>query len=262
MNNIRKILVPTDFSTASEKALDYTINFVKEDKSIEVTILHIVSNHGGRTREEMETKLQATKERFHSSLIKDCHWAIKSGPIISEITNAQVEFSSDMIIMGTQGSHTDVLKDVTNTSELVLEADCPVLVIPENKKVFSINNIALALGKDEIDDSSPLGVLHDIAMGFHANVHLLTINSNGDHETTTNDTNEGILEYFLEAVTYYHAFPQNSDMEQGILDYVKEKDIDMLAILPRNHAKKSNPSEGRLTKLLTLHSEVPVLTID
>ena len=55
---------------------------------------------------------------------------------------------------------------------------------------------------------------------------------------------------------------KNTDIEKGIFDYVREKNIDMLAILPRNHAKKSKPSEGRLTRLLTLHTEVPLLTID
>ena len=59
-----------------------------------------------------------------------------------------------------------------------------------------------------------------------------------------------------------HSFSKNQDVEEGILEYINEKKIDMLAILPRNHAKKSTPSEGRLTKLLTLHSEIPVLTLD
>ena len=78
----------------------------------------------------------------------------------------------------------------------------------------------------------------------------------------TENKNDSILEYYLETLHYHHVFPKNTDIEKGIFEYVKEKNIDMLAILPRNHAKKSKPSEGRLTRLLTLHTEVPLLTID
>jgi hypothetical protein len=43
---------------------------------------------------------------------------------------------------------------------------------------------------------------------------------------------------------------------------VAEKEIDMIAILPRNHSKKGQPSEGKLTEVLTLKSSTPVLAID
>jgi hypothetical protein len=49
---------------------------------------------------------------------------------------------------------------------------------------------------------------------------------------------------------------------EGIFSYVSKKDIDMITILPRNHAKKSEPSEGQLTQVLTQRSQVPVLAID
>ena len=71
-----------------------------------------------------------------------------------------------------------------------------------------------------------------------------------------------MLEYYFETLDYQYAFPQSTDIEKGIFDYVKKNNIDMLAILPRNHAKKIKPSEGRLTELLTLHTELPLLTID
>ncbi len=76
------------------------------------------------------------------------------------------------------------------------------------------------------------------------------------------ETNEESLEYYLEHFYAEHNFEKNQDIEKGILEYIEEKDIDLLTILPRNHAQKTLPSEGRLTKLLTLHSSVPVLTLD
>lgn len=71
-----------------------------------------------------------------------------------------------------------------------------------------------------------------------------------------------MLEYYLETLDYRHAFPQNADIERGITDYVDEHHIDLLVILPRNHAQKTKPSEGRLTKLLTLRTQIPLLAVD
>lgn len=260
MNRIRKILVSTDLSQVSEKAMDYAINFARKDETVELIILHIPKS-GGPDKNDWERELEEVKRRCQAASKSPVHYVVKSGGIASTIVNTQAEFEADLIMVGARRSAKMEDSAITMTSELVLEADCPVLVIPENIKSFSIKSIALALGKNEIDDSFALGILHDIARSFGADVHILTIDNETVSNTNAEDRNKRILEYYLETLDYSYAFPKNSDIEQGITNYVNEKNIDMLAILPRNHAKKSKPSEGRLTKLLTLHTEIPLLAI-
>lgn len=262
MNNIKKILIPTDFSSTAANALNFATNFAGEDKTINITLLHISkSEMADELKKELEDKFQEIKGKLPASLKSLLNFVIKSGQLTETILNTQIEIGADLIIVGTKGSTEEEAAAATNTSRLVLEADCPVLVIPERDKTFAVKNIALALGKNDIDDSFALGVLHDIARKFDAGVHILTI-TNEEDEIVTEDKNETILEYYLETLDYQHAFPRNSDIEEGISAYIREKNIDMLAILPRNHAKKSKPSEGRLTKLLTMHTQVPLLAID
>ncbi|MDN5217006.1 universal stress protein [Fulvivirgaceae bacterium BMA12] len=262
MNIIKKILIPLNFSAVSDSAIDYTINFVKEDDSIQSTLLHVADlDTKSEAQKLLEERLKQLTIDFRQRSGSSGNYAVKSGPLSDAILSARSEYASDLIIMGTKGAEEKDETAITNTAELVLKADCPVLVIPENTKTFAIKNIALALGKNSIDDSFALGVLHDIARTFDAAIHILTI-SDENSDTLVEDANQRTLEYYFETLDYQYAFPKNTDIEQGISDYVKEKSIDMLAILPRNHAKKSKPSEGRLTKLLTLHTEVPLLTID
>lgn len=262
MGKIKKILVPTDFSGTAKSAISYANNFAEGDRSIEITLLYISESPLEEDdKNTLETKLQEIIDKYLPALKSSCHCVIKSGPLTETILNVRKESGADLIIMGTKGSVEDEPVAISNTSELVLEADCAVLVVPERTDTFAVKNIALALGKNEIDDSFALGTLHDVARKFGAKVHILTI-SNEEGGIVTEDKNESILEYYLETLHYQYAFPKNTDIEEGIFEYVKEKDIDMLAILPRNHAKKSKPSEGRLTRLLTLHTEVPLLTID
>lgn len=262
MSKIKKILVPTDFSGTAKSAISYANNFAEGDGSIEITLLYISESPlEEEDKNELEIKLKKITNEFLPSLKSSCHCVIRSGPLTETILGVQKEIGADLIIMGTKGAAGEEGAAISKTSDLVLEADCAVLVVPEKTDTFAVKNIALALGKNEIDDSFALGTLHDVARKFGAKVHILTI-SNEERGMITEDKNESILEYYLETLHYHHAFPKNTDIEKGIFDYVKEKNIDMLAILPRNHAKKSKPSEGRLTRLLTLHTEVPLLTID
>lgn len=262
MSKIEKILVPTDFSSAADSAVSYANNFADGDNSIGITLLYISELPLEEDdKNVLEVRLQETKSKFLPALRSSCQCIIKSGPLTETIISVQKEIGADLIIMGTKGSGEKEEPAISKTSELVLEADCSVLVVPEGTDTFAVKNIALALGKNEIDDSFALGILHDVARKFGAKVHVLTIN-NEEGQMVTEDKNESILEYYLQTLHFHHAFPKNTDIEKGILDYVTNKGIDMLAILPRNHAKKSKPSEGRLTRLLTLHTEVPLLTID
>ena len=258
MNNIKKILIPTDFSSASEMALSYAAQLVQTDRTIKVVLLHVVAPGTAiNKQEDLLIDLVAT----HREKIPTLEYSITSGDMVQSVLEFQKQIKADLIIMGTKGSTEEESVAITNTAELVRAADCCVLVIPPRKMDFAIKNIALALGAKEMDDSGALGVLFDIARTFDAKIHILSI-MQGAGELPLNDRNESILEYYFETLDYQHVFPENTDIEKGISDYVRSEGIDLLAIMPENHAKKQTPSEGRLTKLLTMHAQVPLLTID
>ena len=264
MDKLRKILVPTNFSNEANNALDYTINFVNLDQNIEIILLYISDAVIGSSEQEiLLAKVAKMKQDFGRKLRTPLTFTTRTGNLVETILEVQKEKAVDLIIMGTKGSEKDDESSRTNTSRLTLEADCPVLVVPENTKEFALKKIALTLGKEIIEDSPKLSVLLDITRRFNAQVHVLTIQGKNGHVgySQADETNENILEYYLETFYSHHQFMDNEDVEKGIFDYVNDKEIEMLVIIPRNHATKSKPSEGRLTNLLALHSDVPLLTI-
>ncbi len=258
---MKKILVPHDFSNAAENALKYAAFYCDNREDLEIKTLYVTP-----------TDVSANEEAAIIDRLKDEYQSIQTtakissmvapGELNATIAKVQKEGAFDIIIMGTGGSEEVEEMARTNTSRLVLDVDAPVLVIPDHYSDFSIKNIALALGKDEIDDSLSLDILHHTARYFNAKVHVLTIEAPGTDNQVQADSNQNILEYYLETIDYQYSFPENSDIEEGINQYIAEKDVDLLAILPRNHAKNTRPSAGRLTKLLTLHARTPILVID
>ncbi|MEZ4810351.1 MAG: universal stress protein [Allomuricauda sp.] len=263
MSTIDKILVPFDFSEASINALEYAINFVGPDRPSDILALYVAAMPMAESEENM-LKMDFAKvvRSFQRKTKKEPGLITTTGEVIESILTTQQKRNIDMVMMGTMG---DKVTDeaITNTSRLVLDANCPVISIPYGCEIKEPQDIALVMGSEEIENREVLKTLLDIARTFDARVHVLTIYKESVYaEESVVDSTENLLEYYLEHFYVEHSFSKNQDVEEGILEYINEKNIDMLAILPRNHAKMSTPSEGRLTKLLTLHSEIPVLTLD
>ncbi|WP_088340623.1 universal stress protein [Robiginitalea sediminis] len=260
MDRITKILVPYDFSEVSDRALRYAIDFAgsRPEKHIEVCFMQ---------EKEDQPALEAAFNKIKSGLSKafraKLSWVAFSPPSVEGLLKKCQWAQPDLIVMGTAGSEDP--NGTTKTSETVLSTECPVLVVPHDvQEEFQLKTIALVLGSKEIDDPHVLGTLLDVARTFNAKVHVLTIeNKPGTYGySESEERNEQLLEYYLESFYSHHIFIENEDVVQGIFDYVREKEIDMLAILPRNHARKGTPSEGRLTRILTLQSHSPLLAIE
>ncbi|MDF0707576.1 universal stress protein [Flagellimonas okinawensis] len=263
MSSLNKILIPFDFSEASVNALEYVVNFVGTERSIEILGLYVGSMPISESDAVKLTKdFSKMLESFDVKLKVGAKFLTDTGEVTKTILATQEKSNADLIMMGTMG---DKITDeaITNTSKLVLEANCPVISVPYGTAIKEPKNIALVMGGEKIDDKEVLEMLLEVARTFDARVHALTIYKDSIYdEEAIKESNENLLEYYLEHFYADHSFSKNEDVEQGILDYINEKNIDLLTILPRNHTEKSTPSEGRLTKLLTLHSEIPVLALD
>ncbi|AWX45042.1 hypothetical protein HME9304_02050 [Flagellimonas maritima] len=263
MSIIKKILIPFDFSEASVNALEYTVSFVGPNRAVDILALYVASvsiteSEEDRLRNDFSKVLKSFKKKVKNAP----SFMTEKGEMIKKILDVQMAQGSNIIVMGTMGDKsTD--EAITNTSRLALEANCPMISVPFGYESEEPKDIALVMGNEKIDDREVLRTLLDIARTFNSRVHVLTIYKESVYaEESVVDSNENLLEYYLEHFYEEHAFSKNQDIEEGILDYITKKNIDLLAILPRNHTKQSTPSEGRLTKLLTLHSEIPVLTLD
>ncbi len=263
MNRIHKVLIPTDFSPCAQAAFHYAQQLAADDESFALVVVHVPHRSPDEAEAEaIQQRFAGMKESLSPRLQANSQFLVKEGNLISTLLQTQQATQLDLIVMGTDGSEEEEDQAKSRSAQLVLEAKCPVLVIPTGVPDFRMKQIALALDQNEIDNENSLGVVHDFARWFGAKVHLLTIRPKNSPSPHEDQEAEKLLEYYLETLDYRHAFPEGADIEQGITDYIRKNDIDLLAILPHNHAQKNEPSEGRLTKLLTLRTQIPLLAID
>lgn len=260
MEKIKTILVPYDFSKASEQGLHYAINFAGNRPGIHLRICFIADKE---SEENFDSSFETIKKGLSKAFRAKLSWTSLVPGSVPGLLQISKDEKADIVIMGTSGSGDP--EATTKTSEMVLSSECPVLVVPDGTlEEFKLSKIALILGQNEIDDPNNLFALLQVARFFNASVTVLTIeNKPGTYGySEEEERNERLLEYYLESFYSHHTYIPSEDMVEGIFSYVDTHDIDMIVIFPRRHVRKGSPSEGKLTRILALQSKTPLLAIE
>lgn len=146
---IRKILVPTDFSPASRKALSYALRFAK-DRNSEVTLLHVLEPETPLTLAGRSAATAFPEEELAdvgkslNALADSAETAgagtksiLRTGVATHEIVEAAKELDIDLIVIATHGFTGWKHFAIGSTAERVARAaPCPVLVVREKEHDF------------------------------------------------------------------------------------------------------------------------------
>jgi nucleotide-binding universal stress UspA family protein len=145
--NLKKILLPVDFSDCSQKALHYAISFARQFQA-QLLLLHVLesvypppellvvdsSALDSRVREEAQRQLAAWAKEVPGIPLRT---VIRSGNPHLEIVAAAQENNTDLIILGTHGRSGMAHLFLGSTAERVVRrAPCPVMVVREREHDF------------------------------------------------------------------------------------------------------------------------------
>ena len=140
---VRHILVPTDFSPVSRKAMRYARHF-----RAPVTLLHVVAplvyeadyGYGVVTRRITDPAVEGEAQRRVRSIARGkakpaCKWQplVRRGSAVEEIVQAARQLKTDLIIMGESGAkHGELSQALTTAQQTARHVPCPVLVVREH----------------------------------------------------------------------------------------------------------------------------------
>ncbi|MCX5874900.1 MAG: universal stress protein [Deltaproteobacteria bacterium] len=144
MNEIKKILVPVDFSENSQKILRTAVDFAAKFKA-EVVVVFVVQSfddYSGFFVPHMpiiqleEEMVKSATEKMKSFVAETLNGsvphgtAILSGDVVEEINRFAGKEKSDLIVMGTHGyKGLDKILFGSVAEKIVKTAPCPVLTI-------------------------------------------------------------------------------------------------------------------------------------
>ncbi len=277
---MKKILVPTDFSTHAQTALNAAFRFAKKYEA-EVDILHVISSLGGQImapepeevneileKSYIESIQENTLEMIQSYIKKiafpeaQYKIIIETGNIFKKIKSYVKDHQIDLIMMGTHGTRT--LEEIwvgSNTEKVVRLASCPVLAIKENAPDFdSFDNILFpsTLRDGQIEALQRMGAFANI---FGGKIHLLYVNSSFgflDKEEILERQEKFVEKAGLSEVVLHQTNARTEDA--GILNMAKYLKVDLIALQSSQRKGIAHFFLGSTAEDVVNQAQVPVLT--
>jgi nucleotide-binding universal stress UspA family protein len=278
---MKKILVPTDFSPLSEKALSVATEISRKTKA-EIELLHVIDSptegdfsatgdtHSGSGMNDLFVlkSIELAKKNF-DKIINDVKYVgirfitkIKAGDAYHHLSHSIVKEKIDLIVMGTEGTK-GLFKGIfnrSNTEEVVMHADCLVLTVKEGQKDFKIRNVVFAT---DFKDYSPHFIrnLTSLQELFDFKLHILYVNSVLNHNDKMNEVilnKEIFLKRFKISNYEFHVHEDFTEYT-GIIDYAEKIKADIIA-LSTHQQKGFWHWVGGLSEDLVNYANVPVLT--
>ncbi len=276
---MRRILVPVDFSEASEKALSFAINTFKEEP-VEIVLLHVVTMpatvgaeytmvnaqliqdlltemlENARSRmEELEEKYAKPNIKFTSK--------VECGNLSYWFKYEIAKINPFAIIMGTTGA--SGVKEVligSNTERAIRYSKCPVIAVPKDFEVRPIKDIVVAYDQESIP-AELLEEVKDLQLMTDSKVHFLWVNT--PHELDNEEQVQENMAY-LTSQTAFKNFTvnvrRNFNPYDGIINFAHEIDADMIAMFTHGRTGLAHLFFHSLTEKVANHTDIPLWSLN
>ena len=275
---IKKILVPIDFSKTGLLALEHAVLMARLHKA-NLYLLHAVEisetiysiyKPDVIVRDIPEIERIALKElndladklkKEHSLTVKTL---CSSGRVPVEIITAVKENDIDIVIMGTHGAKGfNELFIGSNAHKTVTMCPCPVITVQTHSKKVGFTNIVLP-----IDDSFPSRqkVYPAIALAkkYAARIHILGLMDKG-RGTDLNkfkiklDSVEEVVK--KTGLAYDCKIVKGDNLAVAAMKYSKKVKADLIVVLTDHESNLTGVFLGAFAKQVVNHSKIPVMSI-
>lgn len=252
--DVRKILVPTDFTKVADCALDHAC-LLAERMGAEIHLLHIVDKTAHL--DEARTKLQMEVER--TKKINDrvaVHPLVRVGSVYEDIGDAAAEVGAALIIMGTHGMRGMQFITGSRALRVITHSTVPFVVVQErNIRPQGYANIVVPLDLQK-ETRQKVALVADMAKNFNSKVHVITPKESDEflHNQLENHIRFA-RQYFGERGVAFDATiadAASSDFVEAVMAYSKKIDADLLAIM--------NLAQGNIFGVLGVPYEQEIIT--
>ncbi len=274
---MKRLLVPTDFSSSSIKAIEYASKISQIVKS-EITLLW-VNNHETTANLSLDNQLQASVRQEAKEELKELivnmtdkflgikyTSKIKTGKVFREVSTLAKAEKTSLIIVSTHGS--SGFQDYwigSNAYRVISAAPCPVISVKRGYKPTKKIISRILVPIDHTPDTlNKLPAIIEFASVFNAEINLLaiytttlkTINTKVENSVTTakNMITESSLQF-----TFDELNSQNVAMD--IIQFIEKSTFDLVAITTEQSGKDDQSGISELAQQLINRSPIPVLTV-
>jgi len=275
--NIKKILIPIDFSETAFLAIEHACFMAKIFKA-DLVLLHVFEKHWERfnmfvqpefvfeNASELSDKIEKRLTEIAENIQKDYGISpmviLADGNICNEIVKVSKENQIDLIIMGTHGvSGFEEFFLGSNAYKVVTSSICPVVTVQAQSKSLGFKSILLPID-NSMHSRQKVDHAVELAKHYGAKIHIIGLMNNSDEEVSKK------FEIKLDQVQAYIeksglAFSRKTILgnNQAVmtLDYSKQVNADLIAIM--TDQEETIFFLGAYAQQIVNHSTIPVMSI-
>lgn len=266
--DMKRILVPTDFSPNADKALNFAVQIARK-AGAELLLIHAVETlMADDDFRKMKEKLDAVAASISSSEMVETSTRIFSDSSVNSVINAIYEHKPDLVVMGTNGS--SGLKEViygSRTAAVIGRSPVPVLAIPLLADWKVPGKILMAVNKFNVPDKL-LGPVIKLATYFGSSLQVTVFTDTNDdyvedfnlHEQKIADFRDMLREKYPE--TEIHAVHlAGRHFRESLQGWIDKEGIDIVVMLTHKRTLIGSIFNSSMTKKMSYHTNVPLLAI-
>ena len=267
---MQKILIPTDFSSVADNALNYAIEIAAKFKS-ELLLYHVYSFHRKVDYDwnfpedeqpyvkKIERQMDVTKLKFKEKIKQkglSLQTIVEENDILALFKRKITKHNINLIVMGSKGASGLEKVIFGSVAATALDmAKVPVLVVPPKHSFRPIEQIVLARDLNEIS-TSILSPLQNLALQFGAKVTILNVNT--DSNKAPLQKNNLLLK---DLETTYRKIPLFKNINKSLDDFVKKNDFDLMCMIRREKGFFESLFKKSITKTQVYNSKIPLLVL-
>lgn len=277
LDNIRTILVPTDFSEAAHNAFLYALGLA-DALDAKIHLLHVYTLGHIPVKLVPEAFVNFLRQEKIDNAMPYMHEYAREAQatygtkvkITYELTQGQpkdlilklgASGKYDLLLMGTQGAASEYGKVFGSLSLQVLQkANCPVLVVPEEAKFTAPKRLFFAMNI-EAQDTEIIDELFAFCCKFDAHLSCCHISNDPQHLAETKYERLSRLRELEKTGLVDFILLENEDVLRGIQNYLDNHAIDLLVMLTHKRVFANPRFADSMTQEMALRTELPLLVL-
>ncbi len=263
IDQMHTILIPYDFSSSAQNAGEYAMSLFSNRPS-RFVIVH-AANGSSSDIKALESKLRDAMHSLSEQAVHPHHEFVSKvieKEVIEGILTEAKSIQSDVIIMGTKGTH-DIQSRIlgSSTSGVIEKTSIPLLAIPQEARYKGFRSIALATDYSPIINYDSLDYLMRLVNLSNAEFKVVNVEDETKPVTMKKVMAGVIMDRSLSCRPHKYDFVSNSSKVHGLIDYVRDNDVELLAMLKHDHHLLDDGITESVVGKTVLEIECPLLSL-
>jgi len=270
---MKTIIVATDFSPVAVNAANYAADMALAIHA-NLLLLHIyqipvvylevpVANNEDefiRDAEESILKLKDDLNRKTGNQLQ-IDTEVRTGIFFPDLKEVCERVQPFAVVTGSQGTTaTDHFLLGTHAVFAMRNLMWPLITVPPGATFSAIRKIGFACDFSDVTDTAPVDEIKAIINQFHAELHIINTRK-GEAFIPRVNAEAGMIQEMLGTLKPHYHFIINENIDQGIIDFTENNNIDLLIVSPKHHSLLDKIIHRSHTKKLVLHSHIPVAAL-